>query len=137
MRQIFNLLSNIAVILCCIACEKSERKSDDIAGEWEDIVVNMTSASIPGSGGSVTFKSENYPIWWIAQVNARHGDMETIYRSPKDLVQSDWFVVTCSEETAELTVQINKNDTVEERKITIEMTAGDICTTVWVSQNCY
>jgi hypothetical protein len=114
-------LFNILVLFSTIALFSCESKD----GDWEKMKWNPQvekSINVPESGETYTFKSINYNSFWIDAIveNGKNINIE----SGLHTFTGEWFTINIKENT--MIINVSTNNTVANRTLEIEVTAGDI-----------
>lgn len=139
------ILAVLSITLCLCACEEIA-----LDGAWDPMELDKTHLNFPQEGGEDALVVLNYSRWWISgaytdvdQTDGRWEYMNYIHPSSSggdetctyDILDGGWYQVTVPDIRSNTAIfKVSPNDTGVRRSAIINMTAGDVFTSISISQ---
>lgn len=137
----------MAVITCMCACEEMV-----LDGAWDPMELDKTHLNFPQKGGEQAVVVLNYSRWWISgaytDIYKTDGKWECLdYIHPGssggdetcmyDILDGGWYQVTVPDigRSNSAIFKVSPNDTGVRREAIIQMTSGDVFTSISISQD--
>ncbi len=137
----------MALVTCMCACEEMA-----LDGAWEPMKLDKTHLNFPQEGGEQAVVVLNYSSWWISgaytgayKTDGRWEYLDYIRPSSSGgdetctyaILDGGWYQVTVPDISRSNTAifKVSPNDTGARREAIIDMTAGDVFTSISISQD--
>lgn len=141
------ILTIMALVTCMCACEEMA-----LDGAWDPMELDKTHLNFPQEGGEQAVVVLNYSIWWISgaysgidKTDGRWGYLDYIHPTSSggdetctyDILDGGWYQVTVHDisRSNRAIFKVSPNGTGARREAIIDMTAGDVFTSISISQD--